>query len=273
MLEESENIKYIFILLFAVFFLVTMAVVFLFITFNNRKNKLIHHNLESALKNQKRQHELELKALRGQMNPHFVHNSLNAIQFYIQQNDVETSEDYLAKFSKLMRQFFDFSRRKTISISEEISLLENYLYIEKLRFEDKIDYTIKIDDSLDGDEEQIPSMLLQPIIENAINHGLFHKKGNGHLNINFQYVDEQSFKVVIEDNGIGINASKVMNTSIKKKGASHSSVVLEERIHFLNESDSTLNVDYSIIDISTEDNTKSGTRVTLIFNQNDNEQD
>ncbi|WP_373942203.1 histidine kinase [Polaribacter sejongensis] len=134
-------------------------------------------NFEATIQNQKRQHDLELKALRSQMNPHFVHNSLNAIQYYIQQNDVETSENYLAKFSKLMRQFFDYSRRKSVSLSEEISLLENYLQIEKLRFEEKIEYEIKVDPELDIEEEQIPSMLIQPLVENAINHGLFHKKG------------------------------------------------------------------------------------------------
>ena len=175
----------IYLILFSVALLLVFMVIFLFIVFNNRKNKLIKENLENALKNQKQKHELELKALRSQMNPHFVHNSLNAIQYYIQQNDVETSENYLAKFSKLMRQFFDYSRRDSICLTEEISLLENYLQIEKLRFEEKLNYEIKVDTELDIDEESMPPMILQPLVENAINHGLFHKKGKGKVCVVF----------------------------------------------------------------------------------------
>lgn len=273
MLQNENEINNFFFLIAIIMILIIIGMVILFSVFNNKKNSLIKEKLETALRNQKRQHELELKALRGQMNPHFVHNSLNAIQFYIQQNDVETSEDYLAKFSKLMRQFFDFSRRKTVSIKEEINLLKNYLYIEKLRFEDKIDYTINVDAELDTDEEQIPTMILQPIVENAINHGLFHKKGKGNLQLDFKALNEQSFMVSITDNGIGIIASKAMHTTIKDKNKSHSSAVLEERIHFLNQSHTTINVDYNIKDLSTENAEITGTRVTLIFNQNDNEQD
>lgn len=250
----------------------TVAGVFLFIIFNSRKNKLIQQNLKAELLNQKCQHEVELKALRSQMNPHFVHNSLNAIQYYIQKNDVETSEAYLAYFSKLMRQFFDFSRRKTVSIKEEIDLLKNYLRIEKLRFEDKINYHIDIDDKLDIEEEHIPTMILQPIVENAINHGLFHKHKEGNLSIKFNLMTHNSFQVIIADDGIGINASKNFKKNLADKPNSHSSLVIEERIHFLNQS-SNFTVDYSITDLSSEDINETGTRVVLTFNQDFNEQD
>ncbi|MGJ8744270.1 sensor histidine kinase [Polaribacter sp.] len=234
-----------------------------------RKNRLVQDNLENALKNQQQQHELELKALRGQMNPHFVHNSLNAIQYYIQQNDVETSENYLAKFSKLMRQFFDYSRRKSISLSEEISLLENYLQIEKLRFEEKLDYEIKVDAKLDIEEEYMPPMILQPLVENAINHGLFHKQGNGKICVQFIFINNTSFKVAVIDNGIGLEKAKKLNNSIKNKNSSHSSAVLSERLHFLNES-SHWNVTYKIIDRSVQPG-KTGTEVSLLFNQKNND--
>jgi len=272
MLEDPENIKLIFIALFGTIFLVTIAVVLLFIVFNNKKNKLIQTNLQAKIEDQKRRHDLELKALRGQMNPHFVHNSLNAIQYYIQQNEVEKSETYLAKFSKLMRQFFDFSRRKTVSLQEEVSLIKNYLYIEKMRFEEKIDFKINVDDKLDVEEEHIPSMILQPIVENAINHGLFHKKGKGKLNINFQQIKTNCFRVSIEDNGIGIKASKTLNKPLEHKKTSHSSAAIEERIHFLNQS-SNYEVSYSILDLSDEDQKETGTRVTLTFNHNYNDED
>ncbi len=243
-----------------------VLLVLLFFVFINRKNKLVRNNFEATIQNQKRQHNLELKALRSQMNPHFVHNSLNAIQYYIQQNDVETSENYLAKFSKLMRQFFDYSRRKSVSLSEEISLLENYLQIEKLRFEEKIAYEIKVDSELDIEEEQIPSMLIQPLVENAINHGLFHKKGNGKVTVLFNFINANCFKVSVIDNGVGLQKSKELNTSIKSQNASHSSEVLTERIHFLNESGSW-NVSHKMIDRSIETG-KTGTEIVLEFNQN-----
>lgn len=264
MSNQELNNSFVIFCLIGVF--VAIAVIFLFTVFNNKKNKLMQENLEATLHNQKRQHELELKALRGQMNPHFVHNSLNAIQYYIQQNDVETSENYLAKFSKLMRQFFDYSRRQNIRISEEISLLENYLQIEKLRFEEKLEYAIIVDPELDIQEEQIPSMILQPLVENAINHGLFHKKGKGQVSIQFSCISDTSFKVAIIDNGIGINKAKTMNSTIKGENESNSSAVLEERIHFLNQA-KLWQVKYTITDRSLNNN-ESGTNITLIFNQN-----
>ncbi|MGB1309036.1 MAG: sensor histidine kinase [Oceanihabitans sp.] len=229
----------------------------------------MQQNIEAALLSQKKQHELELKALRGQMNPHFVHNSLNAIQYYIQQNDVETSENYLAKFSKLMRQFFDYSRQQNIRISEEIHLLENYLKMEKMRFEEKLEYVITVDPKLDIEEEQIPSMLLQPLVENAINHGLFHKKGKGLVSIQFLYKNENSFVVKVIDNGIGIQKAKTLNKSIQKENESHSSTVLEERLHFLKQS-SNWDISYSIQDRSLSSNT-SGTEIILTFNLNNHE--
>ncbi len=263
--KEELEIKLIFIVLFGVIFLVILTLVILFMTFNNRKNNLIKINLEAALKNQKRQHQLQLKALRGQMNPHFVHNSLNAIQYYIQKNDVETSETYLAKFSKLMRQFFDYSRQQQITISDEISLLNNYLQIEKLRFEEKLEYDITIDPKLEIEDEFLPSMLLQPIVENAINHGLFHKKGKGKVSIEFRYLHENSFKVSIIDNGIGINNTKILNKNITRNTASHSSEVLKERIHFLKVS-GLWEIDLKIYDRS-KNHELTGTEVSLIFNQ------
>ena len=117
------------------------------------------------IQNEKKLVSLELQVLRSQMNPHFVFNSLNAIQYYIQRNEVELSENYLTRFSKLIRMFFDYSERQTIGIREEIKLLENYLEIEKMRFEDKISYTVNCDESLLKENPQIPSMLLQPIVE------------------------------------------------------------------------------------------------------------
>lgn len=120
-----NNLVLTYTLLFILVLVVVLGMVFLFITFNNRKNQLLQQQLEDQLAAQKKQYESELNALRSQLNPHFVHNSLNAIQYYIQRNEVEISEDYLTKFSKLMRLFFDYSRTKTITLKEEIAFIKN----------------------------------------------------------------------------------------------------------------------------------------------------
>ncbi|WP_397363894.1 sensor histidine kinase [Olleya sp. R77988] len=261
----------IFVTFFCIIFLISSGIIFLFITFSNRKNKLIQEQLEAKLNNQKRQHELELNALRAQMNPHFVHNSLNAIQYYIQLNEVEKSEDYLAKFSKLMRQFFEYSRKERISVENEISLLKNYLDIEKLRFEDDFDFHLKIDKALDTQDLFLPPMILQPILENAINHGIFHKKGKGNVNIKFLKINDSSFKVQILDDGIGINKAKMMTAKKKQTHTEHSSFVLEERLSLLKES-KHWDVDFTIVDRA-DVSDKTGTKVTLIFKEDLNEDD
>ena len=271
MQENTEHINHIFIILFSVVLIIICTVVFLFITFNNRKNRLLQEQLENKLANQKRLHELELNALRAQMNPHFVHNSLNAIQYYIQLNEVEKSEDYLAKFSKLMRQFFEYSRKESISVDHEISLLKNYLDIEKLRFEDDFDFQIIVDKTLDTEDLFLPPMILQPILENAINHGIFHKNGKGTLIIMFSQINDTSFKVEVIDDGIGINKTKAMNKAKGHKYTEHSSFVLEERLALLKES-KQWNINFTIEDRS-DISKETGTKVTLIFNNDLNTDD
>ncbi|WP_415376518.1 sensor histidine kinase [Patiriisocius sp. Uisw_017] len=122
----------------------------------------------------------ELHALRSQMNPHFVFNSLNAVQYYMNTNEIGLSEKYLVKFSRLIRMFFDFSREQFISIDKELKLLKAYLEIEKMRFGADFKFHFNIDPQLNKDIK-IPSMLLQPIVENAVNHGLFRLEINGEV--------------------------------------------------------------------------------------------
>ena len=264
MLETSEHINQIFLILFAVALIIIVAVVILFMTFNNRKNKLIQEQLETKLNNQKRQHTLELNALRAQMNPHFVHNSLNAIQYYIQLNEVEKSEDYLAKFSKLMRLFFEYSRKQTISLENELQLLNNYLEIEKLRFEDGLEYSVDVDKKLDTEDVFLPPMILQPILENAINHGIFHKEGQGTLELKFIYINENTFKVEVVDNGIGVNKARELSKNKKQTHTEHSSFVLEERLTLLKESNHW-DIDFTILDRSETEENQTGTKVVLVF--------
>jgi two-component system LytT family sensor kinase len=243
--------------------IITIGIISLFVTFNNRKNQLLQEKLEDQLAAQKRQHNSELNALRSQLNPHFVHNSLNAIQYYIQRNEVEISEDYLTKFSKLMRLFFNYSRKKTITLDEEIAFLTKYLQIEKLRFEDKVTYSIEIEANLDKEDYFIPTMILQPILENSVNHGVFHKLGSGHIILRFEKLSiEEGYKVSIIDNGIGLKKSREMQQN-KASTKAHSSAVIKERIDILNESEEW-KINYEIIDQS-ETTSETGTAVYMTF--------
>ncbi|MGB0870125.1 MAG: histidine kinase [Flavobacteriales bacterium] len=181
---------------------------------------------------QKRQFsELQLKALRSQMNPHFVFNALSAIQYYINTNDFETSENYLVKFSRLIRQYFELSKEQEISLETEIKLLTDYLDLEQLRFKDKLNYKFVVDDELNIKQMTIPTMLLQPVVENAVNHGIFNKIKDGNVDIVFEFHNSNTFKVSISDDGVG-----VQNTLNKKHKSVNSSKVRTERILFLNQS-------------------------------------
>ncbi len=205
--------------------------------------------------------EFELYALRSQMNPHFVFNSLNAIQYYLTDNKIDLSEKYLVKFSRLIRMFFDLSKHQTISIQDEVGLLNAYLEIEKMRFGKDFKYKIQIDKALNT-EKQIPAMLLQPIVENAVNHGLFHKQGKGLISIHFHKTNESDFSISIEDNGIGRERSKEIKKHSLNKHLSKSTQILQERIDLINESGS-FNIHYKITDLNQVNQT--GTRVRLQF--------
>ncbi len=146
---------------------------------------------------------LQLKALRSQMNPHFMYNALNAIQNFITSNEVKDASKYLAKFAKLMRQSLDYSDLEIISLEKEIEFLENYLFInQKLRFEEKISFEIIVDDEIEEDIMGIPTMFIQPFVENAIEHGLRTVK-SGKVTIEFKLFDENTLLCIVEDNGIG----------------------------------------------------------------------
>jgi hypothetical protein len=157
--------------------------------------------------------ELEMKALRAQMNPHFIFNSLNSIQNYILKNDSEKASQYLTKFSRLIRLILDHSNQNFITLSSEIQLLTLYIEMEDMRFEKHFESEISVDDNIDAEHILIPSMLIQPSVENAIWHGLLHKNERGFLKIYFKKLDENLLEVTIEDNGVG--RKKLKNCAVK----------------------------------------------------------
>jgi signal transduction histidine kinase len=175
-----------------------------------------------------------LSSIKSQMNPHFLFNALNTIQSYIYTNDKENASAYLGKFSELTRLILDMSNKETIALSAEIRALELYLELEKLRFEDGLEYNITVDKDLDTETTYIPSMLIQPYVENAIKHGLLHKKGIGKVVLNFEKQANGTLKISIDDNGIGIKKSMELNSAKAKKHESFALNANRKRLDLLN---------------------------------------
>src|SRR6185503_16628164 len=160
--------------------------------------------------------ESQLMALRAQMNPHFVFNCLNSIQECIVTQKYGEASNYLNKFSKLFRMVLNNSGKNLVTLDEEKEVLELYLQLEQMRFEKSFSYQITIDEELETDEILIPSMLLQPYVENALWHGLMHKEGERRLQIAFSKIDEDMFRCTIDDNGIGRKRSFELKTEQSK---------------------------------------------------------
>lgn len=160
--------------------------------------------------------KIALQSLRREMNPHFIFNSLNSVNHFIATNNELEANQYLTKFSKLMRGVMENSTEDFIPFQQELDLLQNYLALEKTRFTDKFDYKIDIDESLNTHSLKVPGMLVQPFLENAIWHGLRYRTTKGFLKLSFEK-ENQYLKITIEDNGIGIEESKKLKTEHQKK--------------------------------------------------------
>ncbi len=151
---------------------------------------------------QQQKGELEMQALRAQMNPHFIFNSLNSINMFILENNRLQASEYLSKFSRLVRLILQNSQEAFIPLDRELEALELYLELESLRFENKFEYKISVNDEVDTTMLKVPPLIIQPYVENAIWHGLMHKKEKGHLEIEL-YLNEEILFCKITDNGIG----------------------------------------------------------------------
>ena len=202
---------------------------------------------------------LALKSLRSQMNPHFIFNALNSVNNYISQNDERAANRYLTEFSTLMRSVLDNSEQDFIPLEKEIELLELYIKLEHSRFTDKFDYEFIVDKKLHLSEFQIPPMLLQPYVENAVWHGLRYKKEKGKLEINIRQTDDETIEISITDDGIGRKKSKELKTDNQQKQESKGMNNIKKRIAILNEMYSD-KVDVFIDDLHSD---ASGTKVVL----------
>lgn len=178
--------------------------------------------------------KIALQSLRREMNPHFIFNSLNSVNHFIATNNELEANQYLTKFSKLMRGVMENSTEDFIPFQQELDLLQNYLALEKTRFADKFDYEIHVDESLNTQSLKVPGMLVQPFLENAIWHGLRYRTTIGFLNLSFEKENEQ-LKITVEDNGIGIEESKKQKTEHQKTRKGRGMKNTLERIDLLND--------------------------------------
>jgi sensor histidine kinase YesM/streptogramin lyase len=198
---------------------------------------------------------LEQQALQAMMNPHFVFNVMNSIQHYINTKDTSSANKILTGFARLIRKNLDICTKSFISIEEEIEYLSLYLTLEKKRFGEKFSYTIHISDDIDQDETMIPSMILQPYIENAIWHGLMPKEDGGKISIVIKPEGNDKLLIQIIDNGIGIdNSLRVKRDKHESKGMS----LTQERINLINQ------IEANPIQISIKQNGNSGTTISIL---------
>lgn len=253
-----------------VFLLLTLASVYFIYRWRVRsirlESQLVKEKSEQQQKESEFQHKLadiSLSALRSQMNPHFIFNCLNSIKLYTIQNDTTAATAYLSKFSKLIRLVLENSRSERITLRSELAALELYIQMEAMRFKEKLSYRINVKEDVETDYIELPPLLLQPYVENAIWHGLMHKEEGGHIEINASMQNEGSLlEINIADNGIG----RVMAAQLKsKKVKNHNSYGMKatsERIALINQIYKT-GAKVMINDLVDHEGKPAGTQVTI----------
>lgn len=204
---------------------------------------------------------LELQALRAQMNPHFIFNTISSIQYFITANETKPALRYLTKFAKLMRSIMENSKQPRVTIKNELNAIELYLQLESMRFDQKFNYSIDLDPEIDPDFDQIPPMLIQPYIENALNHGILNMTGKGSIDVSL-VKGETHFISTIKDNGIGRVAAEKIKAAKKHKHKSRGMSITKSRLEIINKLDySEMNV--KITDLYDENNSPCGTEVMI----------
>ena len=239
---------------FSIFILIGLA--FYFIRINSIQR-------EERLKTEfnKRIANMELSALRAQMNPHFLFNSLNSIRNKIVNNKPVEADKYLVKFSRLVRQVLQNSREKLINLKDEMETLNLYIDLESSRFEHRFDYELIVENGLKLEELRIPPLLVQPYVENAIWHGLMQKEANGKVIISISLV-EGSLRIAIEDDGIGREKAKNLKSKTALKRQSMGMGITGDRLEII-EKIYQLSCSAEITDLLDQSGDAIGTRVTL----------
>jgi tetratricopeptide (TPR) repeat protein len=236
------------ILMFSLVGFVVLLILFGMVFIRQNKLKVEQQNLL-----------LKQQLFRSQMNPHFIFNSLASIQNSIINEESIKASKYLARFSKLVRNILDSSVQEFIPLEEEINTVENYLALQKIRFPEKFDYSIEVDDAIDPQTIQIPPMLAQPFIENAIEHGIKHKNAKGTIQVRFTW---QNGILILEVEDDGIGRQKALEILLQQNNG-HKSLatsITSDRIQVLNRKKSR-KISMEIIDLKDDQNVASGTKV------------
>lgn len=206
--------------------------------------------------------DAEMQALRAQMNPHFIFNCLNSINRYIVKSDQVTASLYLTRFAKLIRLILDNSNSKNVNLSNELEALKLYIEMEMLRFDKKFNYRVTVDDDINPDSIELPPLIIQPYVENAIWHGLLHKETGGNLSIHVSMIGDNILVCEIEDDGVGREKAMELKSKSATTRKSLGMKLTEDRISLLNKH-AELNASVDIIDLKNENGEAKGTRVIL----------
>ncbi|WP_226967952.1 tetratricopeptide repeat protein [Zobellia roscoffensis] len=214
------------------------------------------------LKNEKKVLTLEQSMLRSQMNPHFLFNSLNSIKLYIINNEQKNAVHYLNKFSKLVRKILEASSMREIPLAEELETVELYMNIENIRFSNEIDFKIRVAENIDTHTVKIPSLILQPFLENAIWHGLSPKTGEKIVDLRITKDKLDFIHIAISDNGIGrVAAEKIKQNKVLKRKSVGIDITKERLANFSKDLQNSFDVE--IVDLYDENHKPLGTRVIL----------
>lgn len=248
-------------------FYVLLSVAGLFMGFIGFRYRLriIKQKQQQQLERVQLENELELSqqaALKAQMNPHFIFNVLNSIKSYIYENDKKSAAEYLSTFAKLIRRILSMSSEANVSLEEELEALELYIQLEAMLLEPPFSYSIDIDKEIEPSSIRLPSLLLQPYVENAFKHGLRHQHGEKQLLVSIRQLSETALEVTVDDNGVGREMAAQLNKDRMPGHQSFATTANSKRLELLNQNRAdSVNVVY--IDKKDDDGKPSGTRVVI----------
>jgi LytS/YehU family sensor histidine kinase len=243
---------------FTIFVLIIGIIIIILIA----RRQDITHQLNEALY-QNKLNEVSLSALRAQMNPHFIFNCLNSIKLYTEQNNNVAASEYIDKFSRLIRHMLDNARTGKTSLTAEVETLTLYLEMEQMRFKDKLQYEIILNKNIDADFIEIPSLLIQPYVENSVWHGIMYKETGGKVTINIEQNDDANMLLIsVKDDGIGREKAQLWKSKSEIAHKSHGTQISNDRIALLNGKDKTY-TSVHVTDLFDNNNNPQGTLVTL----------
>lgn len=201
-----------------------------YIVYDNITTRRRRHQEQRRLQNAAEKLQLEHSALYAMMNPHFTFNALQSIQYFIHRQDKKAANKFLSSFAKLVRKNLESTKVDFISLSEEVERLKLYMSLEKMRFPEKFDFQVRIESGVDLSETQLPPMLLQPFVENSIKHGIMPLDEGGLITVDISQQDEEYLRILIQDNGIGVQASKERRANRPNDHVSRGMQITKDRL-------------------------------------------